>query len=268
MTERIPRSSVSVRFFDDEDALAMFALGAIGERAILMFLQLLTLAKDAKNGGVFSSPIEVYATRLHMTPKRARECFNIIARDGVEWVAKNDNGFKIRSWERYNDDNRGGARPGAGRPPKSRDLNIQNNQNEYRENTESDSKVCASYSVTDSCSASSREEIPKPGDVGDGNERASEEGSREELAKCGVDGVALSVLSRDPRITASVVRDEFSSIEGGSNRAGVLVSRLCSRFNVALPRGRIRGLEPSIAASVSRLTAAVNARQSPRESQP
>lgn len=152
MQERIPRASISVRFFGDEDTLAMFALGSTGERAVLMFIQLLVLAKDLRNGGTFASPIEVYAARLGMMPKKARECYAILTRPGVDWLEREEDGFRIRSWEKYNDERRGGRRHGAGRPPKHDESVFKNNQTDYDLNTKEggkvDSKPCASVSVS------------------------------------------------------------------------------------------------------------------------
>lgn len=157
MAERIPRASISVRFFGDEDTMAMFARGPIGERAVLMFIQLLTLAKELKNGGTFNHPIEVYAVRLFTTPQVARECFSILSEPSFAWLVERDGGFVVRSYDKYNDApvaGWGGKRPGSGRPNKAKNHldNQDENRFEIKKNQDGYTSVSVSSSVTNTSS--------------------------------------------------------------------------------------------------------------------
>lgn len=128
MSEKIPRASISVRFFGDEDTLVLMSQGEVGERAVLMFIQLLTLAKELRNNGVFQHGIAVYAARLNMTTARASACFSLLcASNGRKdaWIVVEDGGFRIRSWTKYNDPvgGWGGVREGSGRKSRNQDGN-------------------------------------------------------------------------------------------------------------------------------------------------
>lgn len=98
---------------------------------MMVFVMLLLLAKDRGNGGEFREPFGVVAEAVGQTSRSLRAavarlrdvCGAVAAQPWLvcdEDAAPGEPTLIIRSYGVWNEENRGGARPGAGRPLKSK----------------------------------------------------------------------------------------------------------------------------------------------------
>lgn len=248
-TERIPRASISVLFFSDPDTMALIARGAKGERAVLLFIQLLVEAKVQRNNGEFTGGIDVYASKFGLSPDRARACVALINDvcdiHGTEpWIEVHTKGFRIRSFAKFNapareDDDAppkkwGGARPNSGPKKGSSSSLVQDEppkvQDERTNGFILGSNTCASVtvSVTDKKT----------------NSKVSHEPDRDLvvfLEGTGMGRTAVQALAFSPNASLAVAREVWEDVK---KRPGVrkppkyLAECLAEKFQVTFPTSK------------------------------
>ncbi len=165
----------------------------------------------------------------------------------VGWLIVDPTGITLPNFDRWN-----------GSTAKSRGLATRRKQM-----SRSDRDNCHAVSVTETGPEQSRAEksIKKPAEE-DSVLTHSHSGlaagceARDALVKAGVGEPALSLLARVSEITPAIIEAERASINGATNPAGVLVSRLCSRFGIKLPKGKAGNLDGSISQTAAKLIAA------------
>lgn len=122
-----PRASISVTILRDPDVIMLRQSRLKGRAAWGDFVALIALAKDLDNGGKFEKPIEIVANLIHIRADSLRTSIDLITStcrkcNSEPWVEWDDNGYLvIRNYAKWNplQENRGGARLGAGRPKKN-----------------------------------------------------------------------------------------------------------------------------------------------------
>ena len=126
-----PRASISVTILRDPDVIMLRQSRLKGRAAWGDFVALIALAKDLGNGGKFEKPIEIVANLIHIRADSLRTSIDLITStcrkcNSEPWVEWDENGYLvIRNYTKWNplQENRGGARPGAGRPKKNQSVN-------------------------------------------------------------------------------------------------------------------------------------------------
>ncbi len=126
-SRRVPRASISVTALRDPDVITLRQSGLKGRAAWGDFIALILLAKDLGNGGRFEKPIEIVANLIHIRADSLRTSIKLITStcrkcNSQPWIELGDNDYLvIRNFAKWNplQENRGGARAGAGRPPKN-----------------------------------------------------------------------------------------------------------------------------------------------------
>jgi hypothetical protein len=163
---RKPRASFTITMLDDPDFIALRQRGAAGNHAIIIFHSLVMLAKRLRNAGRFAQPVEVIAPMIWSTAREILAAIDLIAEickghRTKSWLVFDKRGLRIRSYDKWNEEKRGGPRPGAGRPPgrpgrpgppkpKPNQSPPQLKSNRIQIDSKVNSKVCASVSVSDS----------------------------------------------------------------------------------------------------------------------
>lgn len=140
---RVPRASLAVTILDDEDYLVLADDSSRCASAFGVFTLLVIAAKKLRNRGRFVNVSA--ASRAVCLDRRtvalAVESITTACRTNKHdpWLYMDGESLVIRTFGIWNAENRGGERPGAGRPPKSK-----RNQTDSK----AKSKACAPVSVT------------------------------------------------------------------------------------------------------------------------
>lgn len=113
-----PRASIACSRNRDPDYLLLAAEGVEGLAAVGLFDALLCAAKDQDNGGVFELPSIVVSAMVGVEIKTYSKLIQKLIKLG--WLVRGKSGgesITVRSYAKWNKpDQRGGPRPGAGRP--------------------------------------------------------------------------------------------------------------------------------------------------------
>ncbi len=252
---RMPSARIAVSILDDADTLTLMHRGRSGIYALWAFTALLILAKTMKKNGYFKGPIAKYAGKIGLSPTQLENAISEIEdaakeNDNEPWIVRDGSDVYIRQWDKWNKTEAGGPRRGAGRPPKK---------------IKSDSSLIPlDYDLAGETESKSGPPVPSPVPSPDlknqeGKLRivGTNEGGREPitdaLRAAGVAGVALRFLPTVPGMTLDAVRDATAPYAGGRAPPGIIIGRLCSRFNVTIP-GKSQ-LAPDIAAAVNAIQA-------------
>lgn len=265
---RKPRASITVTMLDDTDFVALKQRGVAGDRALAIFFTLVLLAKKLKNQGRFTQSLQVIGAMTYTTPKDLTAACDLITEVCREnrsrpWITLGKQSLQIRSFSKWNDEKRGGAREGAGRPsklkskpesntkpnPKTSGIKRESNGNQIDFKVKS--KQCASVSVSDSelnqqqqgalevqgpepaaaaGSASGGAEEPSPLRLGLAEAGITKPSPlRLALAEAGIAEPVLSELAACPHLTPAIIRRERDQAQAAGKRNGALVLNLRSR---------------------------------------
>lgn len=117
---KVPRITFAVTALDDPDYIRLVSTPD-GQRAFGLFLALILAARNAGNQGVFQVESSVLAMLVRWNLADFESAMDTLATAGRDspWVVKTETGYEIPSYGKWQTNpNWGGARAGAGRPPR------------------------------------------------------------------------------------------------------------------------------------------------------
>jgi hypothetical protein len=133
-----------VTILDDLEYMEL-CQSADGQRAFALFCALLAAAKNLNNGGKFSGPLPVLAMTVRWNQVDFKFALEKLLEMGGRWVVGTTQDFTLRNFAKWNK-GWGGARQGAGKPPKANQDEIKSNQALQLDSVTASASVTASVS--------------------------------------------------------------------------------------------------------------------------